>query len=205
IYFGDEDKMVRIDMSEYSEFGMVERFLDNISDQVRSMPFSVVLLDEFEKADRKIHNLFLQVLEDGIITDTQGNSVDFKNTIIVATSNATNPEESFSPELRNRFDAMVQFEALKQDQVAEIVRIELKDVIQKLAQKEIEVAVTAPLLNAIATLGFNPEYGARPVRRAIQDYVENPLADALLKEGIAAGDSIILDWGDDHLIIRHKE
>ena len=205
IYFGSEERMVRMDMSEYSEYGMVERFLDRISDLVRQDPFSVVLLDEFEKADRKIHNLFLQILEDGVMTDTNGNVVDFKNTIIIATSNATDPEESFSPELRNRFDGLIKYTPLAQDQVQEITKLELKEITKKMYEKEIDVSYTPELIAAVSELGFDPEYGARPVRRAIQDHVENPLADALLKEDIEAGDRILLDWQDGHLDIKHLE
>ncbi|MCA9397703.1 ATP-dependent Clp protease ATP-binding subunit [candidate division WWE3 bacterium] len=205
IYFGTSERMVRMDMSEYSEYGMVERFLDRISDLVREDPFSVVLLDEFEKADRKIHNLFLQILEDGLMTDTKGNVVDFKNTIIIATSNATDPEESFSPELRNRFDGIIQYAPLSNEQVQEITKHELRDITQKLYEKEIDVSFTPGLIAAIAELGFNPEYGARPVRRAIQDHVENPLAEALLQESIEAGARLLLDWQDGCLHIQHLE
>lgn len=202
VYFGGQDKMVRIDMSEYSEFGVVERFLDRISDEVRRQPFAVVLLDEFEKADRKIHNLFLQILEDGRATDTSGNVVDFRNTIIVATSNATDPEQAFSPELRNRFDGIIQFKSLEQGQVEDITKLELKDLAQRMVDKEIEVSFTPQLIQAISDLGFDPAMGARPVRRAIQDYIENPLADALIKQDIQSGDTVVLDWDQDHLIIR---
>jgi ATP-dependent Clp protease ATP-binding subunit ClpC len=202
VYFGGQDKMVRMDMSEYSEFGMVERFLDRISDEVRRQPFAVVLLDEFEKADRKIHNLFLQVLEDGRATDTHGNVVDFRNTIVIATSNATNPEEAFSPELRNRFDGIVDFLSLEHGQIQDVTKLELKELAQKIFEKEIEVSFTPNLIQAVSDLGYDPQMGARPIRRAIQDYIENPLAQALIEQDIQPGDKIVLDWMQDHLVIR---
>lgn len=204
VYFGDREKMVRFDMSEYSEFGMTERFLDRISDQVRSTPFTVLLLDEFEKADQKIHNLFLQILEDGRATDTQGNVVDFKNTVIIATSNAQNVEQAFSPELRNRFDGIVTYKPLNPDQILEVVRLELGELGNKLYEKEISVTFSPTLIQAIAQLGYDPKMGGRPIRRAIQDYIENPLADALIKEDIHAGDSIYLDWENDKLVIKNE-
>lgn len=204
VYFGDREKMVRFDMSEYSEFGMTERFLDRISDQVRSTPFTVLLLDEFEKADQKIHNLFLQILEDGRATDTQGNVVDFKNTVIIATSNAQNVEQAFSPELRNRFDGIVTYKPLNPDQILEVVRLELGELGNKLYEKEISITFSPTLIQAIAQLGYDPKMGGRPIRRAIQDYIENPLADALIKEDIHAGDAIYLDWENDHLVIKNE-
>lgn len=205
VYFGSEDKMIRFDMSEFSEFGMIDRFLDRISDDVRKQPFATLLLDEFEKADRKIHNLFLQVFEDGRITDTHGNVVDFRNTIIIATSNAVKPEESFSPELRNRFDGIVQFKQLEQGQIIQIAMLELQALAKRLYEKEIELTFSPTLVEAVAQLGYDPQYGARPLRRAVQDHIENPLADALLKETIQTGDRIYLDWKNNHLFIQHAE
>lgn len=205
VYFGSQDKMVRFDMSEFSEFGTVDRFLDRASDNIRSNPFTVVLLDEFEKADRKIHNLFLQVLEDGRITDTKGNVVNFTNTIIVATSNAVQPELAFSPELRNRFDGMIQFKALDLEQIKQVSELELKYLAKKMEDREVEFVFSPALIEAIAELGYDPQFGARPIRRAIQDHVENPLADALIKEDIEAGDKVLLDWENSKLKISHLD
>lgn len=202
VYFSERDKMVRFDMSEFSEFGMIERFIDRLSDTVRSNPFTVLLLDEFEKADQKIHNLFLQILDEGHITDTKGNAVDFKNAIIIATSNAQNVEQAFSPELRNRFDGIIPYKSLSPDQVLDVVRLELGELGNTMYEKQIAVTFSPALIKAIAEMGYDPAMGGRPIRRAIQDAIENPLADALIKQDIKAGDSIYLDWDNDQLIIK---
>lgn len=202
VFFGSRDKMARFDMSEFSEFGTMERFLDRLSDVIRSNPFSVLLADEFEKADQKIHNLFLQILDEGRITDTHGNEVDIKNTIVIATSNAKDLERAFSPELRNRFDGIIEYKPLDPAQILDVVRLELGDLGNTMHEKQIEVTFSPTLIKAIAEIGYDPEMGGRPIRRAIQDSIENPLADALIREDIKAGDAIYLDWENNQLVIK---
>jgi len=202
VFFGSRDKMARFDMSEFSEFGTMERFLDRLSDVIRSNPFSVLLADEFEKADQKIHNLFLQILDEGRITDTHGNEVDLKNTIVIATSNAKDLERAFSPELRNRFDGIIEYKPLDPEQILEVVRLELGELGNTMYEKQIAVTFSPTLIKAIAEIGYDPEMGGRPIRRAIQDTVENPLADALIRQDIKAGDAIYLDWDNNQLVIK---
>jgi len=211
--FDSEEHLIRIDMSEYMEKHSVARLIGAppgyvgyeegglLTEQVRRKPYSVILLDEVEKAHPDVFNVLLQVLDDGRLTDGQGRTVDFKNTVIVMTSNMgsqhiQNMEDSdyqviklavmaevkahFRPEFVNRIDELVVFHALGQDHIRSIARIQLKRLEQRLAKLDISLQVDDSALTLIADAGFDPVYGARPLKRAIQSEIENPLAKAIL-------------------------
>lgn len=226
IYFGSEDKMIRLDMSEYTGESGVKRLLGappgegpergELTDKVYDNPFSLVLLDEFEKADIKILDLFLQIFEDGRLTDNKGRTVSFVNTIIVATSNAGSEfirehisdtasqvisknlmeflqmQKIFKPELLNRFDAIVMFRPLTEEEILQVVGLLLRDVEGKMKEKEITIVFTDEVKKTIAQKGYDIQFGARPLRRYIQDNVEDLLSQKLLKDEIKRGDSITI-------------
>ena len=224
VYFGSEDKMIRLDMSEFQNTADIPRLLGSVSEegflttQVRENPFSMVLLDEIEKAHPNILNLFLQVLDEGHLTDGLGRKVDFKNTIIIATSNAgyqiildaLKKEKDwagvkgdlldfifnkgiFRPEFINRFDAMVVFQPLSRENLLDIAELMLQKLKRNLQEKDIEFVVSLPLKEKIVELGYNPTFGAREMRRVIQNKVENVLASALLSGQIKRGDKAEID------------
>lgn len=221
IYFGNEDKMIRIDMSEFQTNRDIPRLIGGkgyeglLTAEIRERPFSLVLLDEIEKAHPDVLNLFLQVIDDGHITDGFGRRVDFKNAIIIATSNAGYKvilkaleqkadwslvknklleylfENSiFRPEFINRFDAVVVFRPLTKENLFDISQLMLNRLKKNLAQKYIELEITDELKERIIELGYNPMFGAREMRRVIQDKVESILANALLSDQIKKGDKI---------------
>jgi ATP-dependent Clp protease ATP-binding subunit ClpB len=231
--FDSQDHLVRIDMSEFMEKHSVARLIGAppgyvgyeeggyLTELVRRKPYSVILFDEIEKAHPDVFNVLLQVLDDGRLTDGQGRTVDFKNTVIVMTSNmgaaeigrlssdpATNDPElikeavlnevkrTMRPEFINRIDEMVVFHALGTQHIASIARIQLRSLEQRLAQRELTLTVTDRALLEIAKAGFDPVYGARPLKRAIQQFIENPLSRLILEGKFAPKDVVPLDFDE---------
>lgn len=203
--FDDEKAMVRIDMSEYQERHTVSRLVGappgyvgydeggQLTEAVRRRPYSVILLDEIEKAHTEVFDVLLQVLDDGRLTDGQGRTVDFRNTVLIMTSNIRTPEqmrEHFRPEFLNRIDEIVQFDALSRDQLAEIVDQQLVRLRARLADRGLDFELTDDAKHVIAEAGWDPAYGARPLKRAIQRLLENPLALRLLEGDFGEGDTI---------------
>jgi ATP-dependent Clp protease ATP-binding subunit ClpB len=232
--FDDEHAMVRIDMSEYQERHTVSRLIGappgyvgyeeagQLTEAVRRRPYSVILFDEVEKAHPEVLNVLLQVLDDGRLTDAQGRTVDFRNTIIIMTSNLGSQyimepglapaqieervmaavRESFRPELLNRIDEVVIFQPLGRAQIAQIAEIQLRDLRQRLAERDMTLELTPAAKERLADIGFDPVYGARPLRRAIQQRIVHPLAVRLLSGDIRDGDSIIVDVEGDQFAFR---
>jgi len=227
--FDDENAMVRIDMSEYMEKHAVSRLVGappgyvgyeeggQLSEAVRRRPYSVVLFDEIEKAHHDVFNLLLQVLDDGRLTDGQGRTVDFKNAIVIMTSNIGSPiiqefyggkegsvkdeaelervvkmelKANFRPEFLNRVDDIIIFHSLSEAQIGSIVGVQLQKVVKRLADQKVTLEVTAGAMKLIAKEGYDPQFGARPLKRAIQDLLLNPLATKLLSGEIKPGDTI---------------
>ncbi len=189
--FDDERAMVRLDMSEYQERHTVARLVGappgyvgyeeggQLTEAVRRRPYTVVLLDEIEKAHSEVFDVLLQLLDDGRLTDGQGRTVDFRNTVVIMTSNIRSSNElrdRFRPEFLNRVDEVVVFEALTREQLAEIVELQLARLRERLAERRISLEVTDAAKELLAEEGWDPAYGARPLKRAIQRLVENPLA-----------------------------
>ncbi|RXE47007.1 ATP-dependent chaperone ClpB [Chromohalobacter israelensis] len=232
--FDTEEAMVRIDMSEFMEKHSVARLIGAppgyvgyeeggyLTEAVRRKPYSVLLLDEVEKAHADVFNILLQVLEDGRLTDGQGRTVDFRNTVIVMTSNLGSDiiqrmggddadygamrdavmgvvGDHFRPELINRIDEVVVFHALGQEQIQSIASIQLERLKARLAERDIRLEVSDDALAQLAVVGFDPVFGARPLKRAIQSRIENPLAQELLAGNFAAGDTIKVTAEDGHL------
>jgi ATP-dependent Clp protease ATP-binding subunit ClpB len=210
--FDDERAMVRIDMSEYMERHTVARLIGappgyvgfeeggQLTEAVRRRPYSVLLLDEIEKAHPDVFNVLLQLLDDGRLTDGQGRTVDFRNSIVIMTSNVRSPEamrDAFRPEFLNRIDEIVEFRPLTREQLSEIVELQLARVRERLAVRGIGLELTEPAREAVAEAGWDPQYGARPLKRALQRLVENPLATALLQGEFAEGDVVHVDAGRD--------
>jgi ATP-dependent Clp protease ATP-binding subunit ClpB len=193
--FDDESSMVRIDMSEYMEKYAVSRLVGappgyvgyeeggQLTEAVRRKPYSVVLLDEIEKAHPDVFNLLLQVLDDGRLTDSHGRTVSFRNTVIIMTSNA--PRDSlksiFRPEFLNRLDEILEFKSLTEEEIKEIVKLQLKDLEKRLAEHEVTFEIDDEALSFIAREGYDPAFGARPVKRAIQRNIETPAAREMIK------------------------
>ncbi|MCD6271090.1 ATP-dependent Clp protease ATP-binding subunit [bacterium] len=234
IYFGSEDRMIRLDMSEFQNMEDIPRLIGSfeyeglLTTQVRENPFSLVLLDEIEKAHPNILNLFLQVLDEGHLTDGMGRKVDFKNTIIIATSNAGYKvilealkegkkmgeikeelleylfeQGTFRPEFINRFDAVVVFRALTKENLLDIAHLLLSKIQKSLAQRNIEFIIQDELKEKIVELGYDIKFGARNMKRVIQDKVENAIAQALLKGEIKKGDKFIIS-PDNFSVIKFK-
>ena len=194
--FDDENAMVRLDMSEYMEKFAVSRLVGappgyvgfedggQLTEAVRRKQFSVVLLDEIEKAHPDVFNLLLQVLDDGRLTDSHGRTVSFKNTVVIMTSNAPRDalKDIFRPEFLNRLDEILEFDPLGESQIREIVKLQLKNLAKRLEEQELTLEVDEPALERLVRDGYDPAYGARPVKRAIQRDLENPIA-----QGIVAG------------------
>ncbi len=234
--FDDEHSMVRIDMSEYMEKFSVSRLIGappgyvgyeeggQLTEAVRRKPYSVVLLDEVEKAHPDVFNILLQILDDGRITDSQGRTVDFKNTILILTSNLGSPyildginedgeitdeaksevdkllKTQFRPEFLNRLDEIVFYKPLRKDEIVKIVDLMLKDLRQRLADKEVGFAITDAAKDYIIDNGFDPNYGARPLRRFIQRKVETLIARKLIADDIAPGSTLTVDYDGEKLI-----
>jgi ATP-dependent Clp protease ATP-binding subunit ClpB len=212
--FDDDRAMVRIDMSEYQERHTVARLIGappgyvgyeeggQLTEAVRRRPYSVVLLDEIEKASAEVFDVLLQVLDDGRLTDGQGRTVDFRNTVLIMTSNVRSAEqmrEHFRPEFLNRIDEIVVFEPLSREEIAEIVDHQLERVRERLADRGIVLELTDAAKDVLAEAGWDPAYGARPLKRAIQRMVENPLALRLLEGDFGAGDTVRVDAADGAL------
>lgn len=232
-YFGSDKTMIRIDMSEFQEQSSIYRLIGSppaagsegekgqLTTAVSDNPFSLILLDEIEKAHKDILTLFLQVFDDGRLSDGAGNVIDFTNAIIIATSNAGSElirenllknirgeqmkkslldylqqKAIFRPEFLNRFDAVVAFHPLSRDQIEQVARLMLAALSRGMAEKEITLEFTPQAVAKLAQVGFDPIYGARPMRRAIQDKVENMLADAMLKGQLPRGSKVTIGEGD---------
>ncbi len=218
--FDDEHAMVRLDMSEYQERHTVSRLVGappgyvgyeeggQLTEAVRRRPYSVVLLDEIEKAHAEVFDVLLQILDDGRLTDGQGRTVDFRNTVIIMTSNVRSAEslrEHFRPEFLNRIDEIVEFKALSREQLTEIVELQLARLRQRLADRELSLELTDAAKEALAEAGWDPAYGARPLKRAIQRLLENPLALRLLEGEFVAGDVIRVDAQHGDLVFTKAE
>ncbi|MFS8868243.1 ATP-dependent chaperone ClpB [Synechococcus sp. H65.1] len=235
--FDTSEAMVRIDMSEYMEKHAVSRLIGappgyvgyeeggQLSEAVRRRPYSVVLFDEVEKAHPDVFNILLQVLDDGRITDSQGRTVDFKNTIIIMTSNIGSElileiggdesryeemksqvlamlRQHFRPEFLNRVDEIIIFHALTKEQIRQIVSLQMRRVEQLLAEQQIEIVLTEEAKDYLAELGYDPLFGARPLKRVIQREIENPLATKLLENEFLPGDRILVDVANERLVFR---
>jgi ATP-dependent Clp protease ATP-binding subunit ClpB len=170
---------------------------------VRRRPYSVVLLDEIEKAHTEVFDVLLQILDDGRLTDGQGRTVDFRNTVIIMTSNLRSEEalrDTFRPEFLNRIDEVVVFQPLTREQLSEIVELQVRRLQTRLAERGLSIELTPAAKEFLAEAGWDPTYGARPLKRAIQRLVENPLAMRLLEGDFAEGDTVVVDAGDDELV-----
>ena len=234
--FDDEKNMVRIDMSEYMEKYSVSRLIGappgyvgydeggQLTEAVRRKPYSVVLFDEVEKAHPDVFNVLLQVLDDGRITDSQGRTVDFKNTILIMTSNIGSvhllegidengnirPENEelvmnelkahFRPEFLNRLDEIIMFRPLTKENITGIVDLLVKDVNKRLADRDLHIELTKDAKKHIVEGGYDPMYGARPLKRYLQKYVETLAAKLILEGNVGSGDTIIIDEKDGELI-----
>lgn len=245
--FGDEDAMIRVDMSEYMEKHSTSRLVGSppgyvgyeeggqLTEKVRRKPYSVILLDEIEKAHPDVFNILLQVLEDGRLTDSKGRTVDFRNTVVIMTSNVgasalkkakyvgfnlsdgaqdykdmkgTMLEElkkAFRPEFLNRLDEMIVFHALERDHLKEIVTLMTAQLTKRLKEQQIDLELTEAALEKITKEGYDPDYGARPLRRALQKHVEDRLSEELLKGTVLTGQQIVFDVENDEFVVRTKE
>lgn len=217
--FNDESMMTRIDMSEYQEKFSVTRLIGappgyvgydeggQLTEAVRRKPYSVVLFDEIEKAHPDVFNTLLQVLDDGRLTDNKGRVVNFKNTIIIMTSNASREmlRKTFRPEFLNRIDDIITFKPLTQEQIAEVVELQMKRVKKMLEPQGFELLWTPAAIQYLAKVGYDPEFGARPVKRAIQDYVLNDLSKKILAEEVSREKPITIDHTDaDGLVFKNQ-
>ncbi|MCC6224440.1 MAG: AAA family ATPase [Thermoleophilia bacterium] len=206
--FDDERAIVRLDMSEYQERHTVARLVGappgyvgyeeggQLTEAVRRRPYAVVLLDEIEKAHAEVFDVLLQILDDGRLTDGHGRTVDFRNTVVIMTSNVRSADglrERFRPEFLNRIDEIVVFEALTREQLGEIVELQLERLRARLAERGIRLELTGAARALIAEDGWDPAYGARPLKRAIQRLLENPLALELLEGRFREGDTVLVD------------
>jgi len=250
--FGSRDALIRLDMSEFMEKHAVSRLVGappgyvgydeggQLTEAVRRKGYSAVLLDEIEKAHPDVFNILLQIFDDGHLTDARGRRVDFRNTIIIMTSNigaelikrdttlgfATKTDESksqqqvyermkgkvldevkrfFRPEFLNRIDGTVVFHALSKEHIRQIVDLMLREVWQELDEKAVKLEVADAAKALLGEKGYDPVFGARPLRRVIQDLVEDPLSDALLRGDFGSGDTVLLDCEDDKIVIRTLE
>lgn len=245
--FGDEDAMIRVDMSEYMEKHSTSRLVGSppgyvgfedggqLTEKVRRKPYSVILLDEIEKAHPDVFNILLQVLEDGRLTDSKGRAVDFRNTVVIMTSNVgaealkknkyvgfnlqdgeqkykdmkgkmlEELKKAFRPEFLNRVDEMIVFHSLEKEHLKEIVTLMTAQLTKRLKEQEIELVLTEAAQEKITKEGYDPEYGARPLRRALQKHVEDRLSEELLKGTVLTGNNIVFDVENDEFIVRTKE
>ncbi len=240
VLFDDENAIVRIDMSEFMERHTVSRLIGappgyvgyeeggRLTEAVRRRPYSVVLLDEIEKAHRDVFNVLLQVLDDGRLTDSHGRTVDFTNTIVVMTSNLGSQliqqitqeggsqeemrdavlgvlRQNFLPEFLNRIDETIIFHPLDRTQIRKIVGLQVKRLAQQLEQSDMKLIVTEEALDAIANEGYDPTYGARPLKRVIQQQLQNPLATEILKGRFGEGVTIRIDFRDGQFTFERSE
>jgi ATP-dependent Clp protease ATP-binding subunit ClpB len=210
--------MVRLDMSEYMEKHTVSRLVGappgyvgyeeggQLTEAVRRRPYSVVLLDEIEKAHSDVFNALLQVMDDGRLTDGQGRTVSFKNTVLIMTSNIpggrAGVDAHFRPEFINRLDDIVEFAPLTREQIGEIVDLQVARVIDRVREREIEVELTDRARTLLGNLGYDPTYGARPLKRVIQKRLVDPLALAILEGRFVAGDTVVVDASEGEIILE---
>ncbi|MFM6197093.1 MAG: AAA family ATPase, partial [Planktothrix sp.] len=235
--FDTEEAMVRIDMSEYMEKHAVSRLIGappgyvgydeggQLTEAIRRRPYAVILFDEIEKAHPDVFNIMLQILDDGRVTDAQGHTVDFKNTIIIMTSNVGSQyildvsgsdsqyEEmrgrvldamraSFRPEFLNRIDEMIIFHALQKEELRQIVRLQIERLSKRLADRKMALKLSDSALDFLAEVGYDPVYGARPLKRAIQRELETPIAKAILRSEFVNGDTIFVDIENERLAFK---
>ncbi|HOM17359.1 MAG TPA: AAA family ATPase, partial [Thermoguttaceae bacterium] len=240
VLFDDENAMIRLDMSEFMERHTVSRLIGappgyvgyeeggRLTEAVRRRPYAVILLDEIEKAHRDVFNILLQVLDDGRLSDNQGHTVDFTNTIIVMTSNIGSQliqeisrqgggedeireavqaalRERFLPEFLNRIDEVIIFHPLGKKEIHKIVRLQIDRLRKQLAEKQIELVVTEAAIDAIAELGYDPTFGARPLKRVIQQKIQNPLAAEILKKEFTEGSRVQVDYRDGEFTFERLE
>ncbi|AXI01376.1 ATP-dependent Clp protease ATP-binding subunit [Sporosarcina sp. PTS2304] len=247
VMFGDEDAMIRIDMSEYMEKHATSRLVGSppgyvgyeeggqLTEKVRRKPYSVVLLDEIEKAHPDVFNILLQVLEDGRLTDSKGRTVDFRNTVIIMTSNVGATElkknryvgfnigdgdsgyedmkekmlaelkKAFRPEFLNRVDDMIVFHSLEKEHLRQIVSLMANELSKRLAEQDIELVLTEAAMDKITDEGYDPEYGARPLRRALQKHVEDRLSEELLEGKVLMGEKVIIDVEDEKFVVKTEK
>ncbi len=215
--FNDEQMMTRIDMSEYQEKHTVSRLIGappgyvgydeggQLTEAVRRKPYSVLLFDEIEKAHPDVFNILLQVLDDGRLTDNKGRTANFKNTIIIMTSNATREQlrMTMRPEFLNRIDEIITFQQLTQEQIADVVRLQMKRVTDMLEPQGIRLEATDAAIRYLAQEGYDPDFGARPVKRAIQQLVLNDLSRKILADEVNREKPIIIDEFGDGLVFRN--
>ncbi len=219
--FDSQDAMIRIDMSEYMEKHAVSRLVGappgyvgydeggQLTEAVRRRPYSVVLLDEIEKAHPDVFHTLLQVMDDGRLTDGQGRTVSFKNTVLIMTSNIAGGlagvEAHFKPEFVNRLDDIVEFHSLTREQISEIVDLQVDRLIARVREREIEVELTDAARTLLGNLGYDPTYGARPLKRVIQKRLVDPLALAILEGRFAPGDTVKVDAADGEIVLERAE
>jgi ATP-dependent Clp protease ATP-binding subunit ClpB len=218
--FDDERALVRLDMSEYQERHTVARLVGappgyvgyeeggQLTEAVRRRPYAVLLLDEIEKAHSEVFDVLLQLLDDGRLTDGQGRTVDFRNTIVIMTSNIRSAEslrDRFRPEFLNRIDEVVVFQPLTREQLSEIVELQLARLRDRLAERRLSLEVTEAAKEVVAEAGWDPAYGARPLKRAIQRLLENPLARELLEGRFVEGDVVRVAAADGELVFEKAE
>ena len=212
--FDDERATVRLDMSEYQERHTVARLIGappgyvgydeggQLTEAVRRRPYSVILLDEIEKAHNEVFDVLLQILDDGRLTDGHGRTVDFRNTVVIMTSNIRSADalrDVFRPEFLNRVDEVVVFEPLTREQLSEIVELQLARLRERLADRGISIELTDAAKELVAEAGWDPQYGARPLKRALQRLIENPLALRLLEGDFAEGDTVLVTERDGEI------
>ena len=245
--FDDEDAMIRVDMSEYMEKHSISRMVGSppgyvghdeggqLTEPVRRRPYSVILFDEIEKAHPDVFNILLQILEDGMLTDTHGRKVDFKNTVVIMTSNVganliekqsqlgfKAPEDSekeyenmkekviselrktFRPEFLNRLDETIVFHSLNRDHIKKIVDLMLDEVQERLGEKGISLEVTDDAKEKLVEEGYDPEFGARPLRRTIQRLIENQLSEKILEGKVGEGNTVNVDEANGELIFEES-
>jgi ATP-dependent Clp protease ATP-binding subunit ClpB len=217
--FDDERATVRIDMSEYMEKHSVSRLIGappgyvgydeggQLTEAVRRRPYAVVLLDEIEKAHPDVFNVLLQLLDDGRLTDGQGRTVDFTNVVLIMTSNLPgDPRDFFKPEFVNRVDDIIRFRALGREDMAAIVEIQLRALRKRLAARRLTLEVTDAGMEALAEMGYDPVFGARPLKRLLSRTIADPLALALLEGRFAEGDTVVVDAEGGEVVLReHAE
>ena len=231
--FGSEDSIIRVDMSEYMESHSTSKLIGappgyvgyddagQLTEKVKRKPYSIILLDEIEKAHPDVFNILLQVLDDGKLTDSQGNTVSFQNTIIIMTSNAgsnlnnnsigfakqtvdtnkieENLKQVFRPEFLNRIDEIIVFDSLTKPELMQIVDLMLKDTKKALADKNMTLTISEDAKNFILEKGTNLKFGARPLRRAIQRYIEDEISEMILRGTVHEGQNIIINFENDQL------
>jgi ATP-dependent Clp protease ATP-binding subunit ClpB len=218
--FDDETNLVRLDMSEYAEKHSTARMIGSppgyvgheeggaLTEAVRRKPHAVVLFDEVEKAHPDVFDVLLQLLDDGRLTDGQGRTVDFSQTLVLMTSNLRHEDQVrqyFRPEFINRLDEVLVFEALKPEQLNAIAQVQVQRIRTHLAEQEIGLEVSEAALTELAKLGWSEEYGARPLKRAIQKHVQNVLADAILAGRIQRGHTAKVDVSDGRFWVAPKK